>query len=323
MRRASPEVHLAVVTQDGVIAAAGGQLVIAEATDEDVVAFQTHQRVVATNAWVDADDLVRIAQHAINQISCATATELLDHAGHGCAIDQAVTQDAATVTEQDVIARATGNLVIALTTKHHQRHAGREGGKGTAKHRIGAGGNHGVVIADVGVIVPWALRVQHQQTVGGVAAIGFGGLQIDVNRVIAQTGVEQRDGAFTRTVKRAIDVDGVGTKAGPQAHAIGKIAGAVGTVGDSALRQIGPAKGRDTTGQATHCNLGMGRLTRHRHIGNHDVVVVQRAGFAANQQQVAARAGIHVQATIDVVQMAGQEVRGSWINAGVQAKGRR
>ena len=190
-----------------------------------------------------------------------------------------------------------------------------------------AGSQYRVVVADRRIVVPRPLRIQHEYAIAGIGVVGFGKVEIDIHQVIAQARVQGGDGPQVGALMRAVDQDRIVAEAGPEGDAGGEAAirdaachAGIGPEGDRGLCQVDPAEGVVTAGEAAHRDFGAGRLGPQRNIGDHDVLVVQRARLAADHQLVPAGAGVDVQRAIDVVQMAGQEV-GRGIEADVRGGG--
>ena len=268
--RIGPEIELRIVAGDDVVAGAADDPVRPGAADQDVVAFETIERVVAANERINAEHLVRQPCQAVAAIARATTTGLLDdlRGRHSC--HDFESHHAAAVAEQDVVARATGDDVIALAAEYHQRQGRRERDAGL---RINAGTDHDVVIRQVRVVVPGTLGIENERAVAGVQAIRFGDLQIHVHRIVAKPGIERGDVAHTRTIEGSVDAHDVVAEAGPEGDAIGKTAGSVGAIGDGAARQIDPAERILAAGQAAHRNLGVGRLRPCDPVSDHDAAV--------------------------------------------------
>ena len=304
LHRARPEIDLRVVADDQVVAANADDIVRAGPADHDVVATETEYRVVAADSRIDAEYHVGIAEETIGDIARAATAQLLDDRRGRNAAHVIKAHHAAAVAEEDVVGGATGDAVIALAAKHDQlqRRGVRGGGQ-----RVRAGTQHGVVVGNRRVVVPRPLRVQHEDAVRRVGAVGLRRLEIHINRVVAQAGIERRNGPHAGTILRAVDPDGIGAEAGPDRYAVAEVA-CRSLVADRALLPVDPAEGVVAAGKPANRDLGADRLGNQGKVGDHDVAVVERARFTADHQQVAARPGIDVQRAVDVVQVAEQEV---------------
>ena len=217
------------------------------------------------------------------------------------------------------------------------------------------------MIANVELVVVWALRVDDEEAVADIAwSVGvFVGLGIEVHddrvgfgAVVTETSVHGRDRPqavvdAAGALVRAVDLEQVGAEAGPDGDAADVVACALGAF--AVLGQIS-AEGDRAFGKTDDVDLGVGvrqgsdvgrtwhggiegrsrtveastrRVVlrdRHRGVGAHDRagciagrvghqhVVAIEGGFVADHERLAARATSDVEATVDVVDGAGQEV---------------
>ena len=316
--RTAPKVELRVVAGDDVVAVSNRDVVGARAAGDEVVAVHAENRIVAADQRIDRLEQVGYARRAVREVAGTAAAEGFDDGRRRQAGQRVarIADHAAAVAEEDVVTRTAGDAVVALATEDDQRQRGFER---AAQAGIAAGGDDRVGVAERRVIVPRTLRIQDDHAVGLVRA-GGRGVEIHIDRVVAQPGVQRRDGTHARPHAGAVDPDRVVAEAAPDRHAVGEAAGRIGAIGNRALRGVVPAEGIVAAGQAADRHLGRGRLEACGLVGDHDVAVVQRTGFVAHHQQRAPGSGIDVQAAGEVVQVAGQE-SGSRIEADVRGRG--
>src|SRR5678815_5709667 len=116
------EVHDAMVAEDNVVAFAGVDLVAVHATEEDVVAIRTVQRIVSADQRIDGEDLVDVANLAIGSVAGAAIAENC-YERHDLKTRILIIEviHAAAVAEDDVVSRTTRDVVIALAAEDDQR----------------------------------------------------------------------------------------------------------------------------------------------------------------------------------------------------------